>query len=486
MTPVQTSAVRKISQTSTPTYVSRNPTQGKVFQVVQKHWKKFEHDRLVSDQPISQYVTREFEAFLGCGILSKGFIRLVCDTCKVNRFVPFSCKKRGFCPSCCGRRMNEGAAFLVDYVFPQVPVRQWVVSFPMPIRFWMARNPRLATTALNIFQRILKRYYVQLAKQKNAHGNLETGSITMIQRFGGALNLNIHFHILSLGGVFEFSDDPKKSPEFIETGRPKNDDILNIIKMFQMRMLRLLQRRGLVQKIESENGGEPTLEETGIETICQGASVQYRIAMGPNSGQRVRKVGSLGSVTDEPFKAGDLSAVLGGYSIHAATYVHKNNRTELERLCRYILRPPVAEERCELKGDKVIYYFKSAWRDGTKAIELTGQEFIEKLVAIIPQPRIHLTRFHGILAPHSKNRSKIVPQSPQKQTHCKEPKQLELIKRPRLSWAQLLKRVFKIDMENCPCGGKLKFVAAIVSSTSIQKILDHEGLEYFIPDFAPP
>jgi hypothetical protein len=59
-------------------------------------------------------------------------------------------------------------------------------------------------------------------------------------------------------------------------------------------------------------------------------------------------------------------------------------------------------------------------------------------------------------------------------------------KKPRLSWAQLLKRVFKVDMENCPCGGKLQFVAAIMSSTSIQKILEHEGLEYFIPDFDPP
>jgi hypothetical protein len=78
-------------------YVPRNPTQGKVFQVVQKHWKKFELEASSNDQPLSQYVKREFEAFLGCGILSKGFIRLVCNTCKQNKFVPFSCMKRGFC-----------------------------------------------------------------------------------------------------------------------------------------------------------------------------------------------------------------------------------------------------------------------------------------------------------------------------------------------------------------------------------------------------
>lgn len=431
-------------------------------------------------------MTREFEKFLGCGILSKGFIRLVCDTCKINRFVPFSCKKRGFCPSCTGRRMNEGAAFLVDHVFPQVPVRQWVVSFPMPLRFWMAVNPRLASSALNIFQRILKHYYIKIAKQEHPTGHFETGSITMIQRFGGALNLNIHFHILSIDGSFQIFDDSEKEPELIETGRPKNEDVFHIIKTFQLRMLKLLQRRGLVQKVESENGGDPDLAESKIESILQGASVQYRIATGPNSGQKIRKVGSLGTILDEPFKAGDLSAVLSGYSIHAATFVHKNNRAELERLCRYILRPPVAEQRVEIKGDKILYHLKSVWKDGTKAIEFTGPEFIEKLVAIIPQPRIHLTRFHGILAPHSKQRSKIVPEPTIQAKACVEPQQLELIRKPRLSWAQLLKRVFKVDMENCPCGGKLQFVAALMSSASIQKILEHEGLEYFIPDFAPP
>jgi hypothetical protein len=479
----QTSALQAYSQASTAVYVPRNPTSGKVFQAIQKHWKKFEHDMATIDQPISQYVKREFEAFLGCGILSKGFIRLVCDTCKVNRFVPFSCKKRGFCPSCTGRRMNEGAAFLVDHVFPQVPVRQWVVSFPMPLRFWMARNPRLATAALHIFQRILKRHYIECVKKLSTEGNLQTGSITMIQRFGGALNLNIHFHILSLDGAYQISNTPNATPAFIETGRPKNEEMLNIIKTFQMRMLKLLQRRGLVQKNESENGGDALPETPTIETVLQGASVQYRIATGPNSGQKVRKIGSLGLVSDEPFKAGDLSAVLGGYSIHAATYVHKNNRTELERLCRYILRPPVAEQRVEIKADKILYHFKSAWRDGTKAIELTGPEFIEKLVAIIPQPRIHLTRFHGVLAPHSKVRSLIVPNPISVNATCLVEKKE---KPKRLSWAQLLKRVFKVDMEICPCGGKLQFVAAIISSKAIQRILEHEGLEYFIPDFAPP
>src|SRR3954451_15789208 len=93
-----------------------------------------------------------------------------CDTCNITKLLPFSCKRRGFCPSCCGCRMNEGAAYLADYVFPHVPIGQWVVSFPMPVRFWMARNPKLITQSLGIFHR--------------------------------ALNLNVHFHVLALDGVY--------------------------------------------------------------------------------------------------------------------------------------------------------------------------------------------------------------------------------------------------------------------------------------------
>jgi hypothetical protein len=71
---VQSSVLQRYLPTSTTAYVPRNPLQGKVFQVIQKHWKKFELETSSNDQPLSQYVKREFEAFLGCGILSKGFM----------------------------------------------------------------------------------------------------------------------------------------------------------------------------------------------------------------------------------------------------------------------------------------------------------------------------------------------------------------------------------------------------------------------------
>jgi Transposase zinc-binding domain len=82
---------------------------------------------------LPEFVKDECDAFLECGILAHGFLRLRCAACTHEKLVAFSCKRRGFCPSCGARRMAETAAHLVDYVIPRVPVRQWVLSFPIPL-----------------------------------------------------------------------------------------------------------------------------------------------------------------------------------------------------------------------------------------------------------------------------------------------------------------------------------------------------------------
>ncbi len=80
--------------------------------------------------PVARFVERELRAYLDCGILARGFLRLHCDACGHDRLLAFSCKGRGLCPSCGGRRMAEIAAHLVNCVLPEVPVRQWVLTLP--------------------------------------------------------------------------------------------------------------------------------------------------------------------------------------------------------------------------------------------------------------------------------------------------------------------------------------------------------------------
>ena len=134
--------------------------------------------------PFPMHVYQEVDAYLGCGVLANGFVRLKCESCKSERLVAFSCKKRGFCPSCGGRRMNEVAMHLVDKVFPHVPVRQWVLSFPFSVRYALAYNPGLVTKVLAIYVRIISNWYVKAARKNGVIGR--TAAVTFVQRFGGA------------------------------------------------------------------------------------------------------------------------------------------------------------------------------------------------------------------------------------------------------------------------------------------------------------
>ena len=122
-------------------YQQRRPEETILYQTVAKHYRTFEAITEASDKRLPKHVSQEFEAFLKCGILAHGFLRLRCEDCKHEKIVAFSCKKREFCSSCGGKRMAESAAHPVEEVFPKVGIRQWVLSFPMPVRFILAKNP---------------------------------------------------------------------------------------------------------------------------------------------------------------------------------------------------------------------------------------------------------------------------------------------------------------------------------------------------------
>lgn len=136
---------------------------------------------------LPDHVHREFEAYLKCGRLEHGFLRVRCDNCHFARLVAFSCKKRGFCPSYGARRMAETGARLVDEVFPDVPLRQWVISFPFPLRYLFAAHPQAMGKVLGIDYRAISTHLIH-----NTGISLKdcaTGAVTLIQRFGSALSV---------------------------------------------------------------------------------------------------------------------------------------------------------------------------------------------------------------------------------------------------------------------------------------------------------
>jgi hypothetical protein len=124
-----------------PGYARHRPESTLSYGLVEQHYPAFRKLRAESGRPLPGYVEQEFEAYLTCGRLEHGFLRVRCEEWHAEKLIAFSCKRRGFCPSCGARRMAETAALLVDEVLPARPLRQWVLSLPHALRFLLATNP---------------------------------------------------------------------------------------------------------------------------------------------------------------------------------------------------------------------------------------------------------------------------------------------------------------------------------------------------------
>ena len=451
---------------------------------------------------LPQFVEREFRDFLTCGVLSRGFARVRCEGCAFERLVPFSCKRRGFCPSCGGRRMAELAAHLVDAVLPHVPVRQWVLTLPYRLRYLLAWNHQLCRAVLAVHVRAVLGFYRRRARRRGVPDG-RGGAVTVIQRFGGGLQLNVHFHSLLLDGVFAEAADG--TLEFDPADPPSEEDVARLLATIRRRVLRLLARRGLA--VEDAPDGDPLAEESPALAGISSAAVQGRVALGPRAGARVIQIGRE---PDAPWvtSRGPCQAHLEGFDLHAAITVAADYRTALERLARYVLRPPVAQDRLALTPDgQVLLSLKADWADGTTHLLFEPIEFLEKLAALTPRPRINLVIYHGILAPHARARAQAVARGPvtsstqQRPPVAKEPgadaprqtpepsrvstpEAPPQESRPRgpekprdWAWADLMRRVFDLDVLACPrCGGRMSVIATIEAGEVMRMILGHLGL----------
>lgn len=199
-------AHKEDSRVGAARYARHRPEQTLLYQVVERHYPLFLAELEGQGRTLPKYVQQEFEGYLKCGRLEHGFLRLRCEGCHAERLVAFSCKRRGFCPSCGAKRMVESAASLVDEVLPHLPMRQWVLSVPYPLRFLFAREPRVMGKVLSIVYRTIASHLMRQAGVTRAAAH--SGAVTLIHRFGSALNLNVHLHMLFLDGVYVSGGDP--------------------------------------------------------------------------------------------------------------------------------------------------------------------------------------------------------------------------------------------------------------------------------------
>jgi hypothetical protein len=476
-------------------YERHRPEQTTLYRLVQQHAASFiAHTEAGTGAELPRFIKDEFDAFLECGILAHGFVRLRCGECGHDKLLAFSCKRRGFCPSCGARRMSQTAAHLVDHVIPHVPVRQWVLSLPIPLRLLLAAQPELVTPVLQVVQRVVTRHLLGQAGLATDEGY--GGAVTLVQRFGSAANLNVHLHCLVLDGVYRCGADG--APAFVEVGAPTDDELHALLQTVITRLMKMLTRRGvLIEEMGQTYLADPDADADGDEVRTlrplQAAAVAYRIAFGPRAGQKMLTL--RGAMPRETTARQPLCADIDGFSLHAAVRVEAHDRKRLEQLCRYITRPALSDERVQLNAaGQVELKLKTPWRDGTTHLVMSPLEFMQRLAALVPRPRLHLIRFHGVLAPNAKLRAMVVPQGgpaqPEQATQAAAATECEaepVQGRPgRISWARLLKRVFDIDMQHCPnCGGELKIIAAILERPVIEKILTHLGLDPQPPPRAP-
>ena len=212
------------------------------------------------------------------------------------------------------------------------------------------------------------------------------------------------------------------------------------------------------------------------------ASVRGVIATGERAGQRLRRV-----LRDPAtgVRTAPLCFASRGFSLHAATRIASEDRLGLEKLCRYVARPALAAGRLRILDDgQLAFTLKTPWSNGTTHLLLSPHELLEKLAALVPPPRLNLVRYHGCLAPNARDRDRIVPGA------ADEPSMTGESDSPpcphRLSWCQLLARVFSVDVTECPdCGGRMKIVAALTDPTSIRTYLEGVGLPARPPPIAP-
>ena len=353
-----------------------------------------------------------------------GLAQVKCAACKQSLLVEFSCKGRGLCPSCSARRAEETAAHCEE-VLPTVGYRQWTLSLPWRLRLPVVKRPALLRTVERRLCESIWRWQRVQGKRLGAAGTLKGGAVGFTQLFGSALQLTPHLHVLVPEGLWAGED-------FVALPPPDTEEVEAIL-------------RRLVKRLAKDFAGmEDGWAEDALEGL-QAQALQHRLPLGEAA----------------PRAGGKRVAVLEGFSLHANTSVHANDREGLTRLCRYGSRGPLAQQRLSRREDgRYEYRTKKG-----PVLVLTAAALVRRLVALLPPRGTHLTCFHGVFAPNAALRPLVTrkpaaaPSSPVLRTSpppARPP-------RPRIDWASLLRRTFGVDIWTCHCGGKRKVLAVITS-----------------------
>ena len=240
-----------------------------------------------------------------------------------------------------------------------------------------------------------------------------------------------------------------------------------------LRTMDLLKARGLAMDANLEDldphAAQSELLLDPMLQQCATASVQGVVLFGPRAGKQVLRLGSGPNDVDSRGRAAH------GFDLHAARRISAADRAGLQRLCRYILCPPLSHDRIRLtQTGQVKLRLKRPWSDGTSELVMSPFDFLARLVAITPPPRTHRVRYHGVLSSHHRLRARVVPEPPP----AEPPTQLllwhdrdgKLAPAPehRVRWHQLMARTLGVDPLCCPrCHNPMRIVGFVTEQARI-------------------
>jgi len=439
-------ALHPKSTPATRVYQRRRPERTATYRAVQHHletWLDNTREANPDCDPIPQHVERDLRKFLECGILAHGFARARCDECGEDFLIAYSCKGRGVCPSCNTKRMVETAAHLVEHLFPQVPVRQWVITLPKRLRYFLLQDAELTGRVLQVGLRVIER---TLREQcPDAPPAARYGGVTYIHRFGSALNAHLHFHSCMIDGLFAQTEE---GLQFYEATGLSGDAIQQAQEKIRKRVLRLFVRRGLLSSDDAQQ----------MQSWQNG----------------------------------------GGFSLNAEVRIEATDRHGLERLFRYCARPIFAGDRLNWleKDEMLIYRLPRPRHDGQALLRLTPAEFLDRIALLIPPPRRHRHRYHGVLAPNAPLRKQVTIRAGLPVTG----ESVESVDKSKAGdsevqtvgcsfasiWAMLLARVYEINPLVCPrCGGEMRIISFVTELEAVGRILRHIREPDSAPEISP-
>jgi len=284
-----------------------------------------------------------------------------------------------------------------------------------------------------------------------------TGSIAVVQRFGSGLNLNVHYHILMVDGCYSRYDDGALRWEGAPA--PTTVEVEALIEQIARSAETRLAGQGLGPEDER-------LDEDDTDARIHAAAIAGHSAF--ETRRRTQRIGGR-EITLPP-----LCATFGGYTRHAGVAIGADDRGALERLCRYLLRPPVARERLRLlDGRRVALLLKRRWSDGSSEKVFTYEELVERLATFVPPSRKNQVFYGGVFAPGSKLRADVVRKRPRRRATKRLVRADRRARGSRwVSWAELLERTFAVDGFRCSgCGGPMVLRAVVIGHTAAHKVL---------------